>query len=302
MNQQWRRNIKKAAKSGVVVIVGEPSDLPAFHRLYAETAVRDGFAPRPLGVLPPDVRCPARGGSRPDPALPGTPRAGSRRRHDLGAGRCAYLVLLRRVIDRQARGAGVERDPVADDSGRARGGGGRLRPARDHRHPRQLRPAHRAHPVQGGNGRGGGGVRRRVGSAAVATALQGVRPLHGVDAEPCRSSCGWLATAWRTHLRAVAEAHPGIVPVVKGNGYGLGLPDSLARPAGWARRRRPSAPMPRSPRWARGSRATCWCCRPGGRGSSGACTTTASSTPWAGSRTCRRWRTGMTGHGSSWNA
>jgi len=37
---------------------------------------------------------------------------------------------------------------------------------------------------------------------------------------------------WRTHLRAVAEAHPGIVPVIKGNGYGLGL-SRLARRAGW---------------------------------------------------------------------
>jgi lipid II:glycine glycyltransferase (peptidoglycan interpeptide bridge formation enzyme) len=51
MNQQWRRNIKKAAKSGVVVSVGETSDLPAFHRLYAETAVRDGFVPRPLAYF-----------------------------------------------------------------------------------------------------------------------------------------------------------------------------------------------------------------------------------------------------------
>jgi hypothetical protein len=28
---------------------------------------------------------------------------------------------------------------------------------------------------------------------------------------------------WAAHLRAVAEAHPGIVPVAKGNGYGFGL-------------------------------------------------------------------------------
>jgi len=28
---------------------------------------------------------------------------------------------------------------------------------------------------------------------------------------------------WRTHLRAVVDATPGIVPVIKGNGYGLGL-------------------------------------------------------------------------------
>ena len=48
MNQQWRRNIKKAAKMGVEVTVGDAADLPAFHQLYVETAQRDGFGPRPL--------------------------------------------------------------------------------------------------------------------------------------------------------------------------------------------------------------------------------------------------------------
>ncbi len=48
MNQQWRRNIKKAAKSGVEVRQGNRDDLPAFHALYVETAGRDGFTPRPL--------------------------------------------------------------------------------------------------------------------------------------------------------------------------------------------------------------------------------------------------------------
>ncbi len=51
MNQLWRRNIKKAAKSGVEVTVGSAADLPAFHRLYAETAARDHFTPRPLGYF-----------------------------------------------------------------------------------------------------------------------------------------------------------------------------------------------------------------------------------------------------------
>ena len=37
---------------------------------------------------------------------------------------------------------------------------------------------------------------------------------------------------WRTHLRAVADAEPGLVPVAKGNGYGFTL-GRLARKAAW---------------------------------------------------------------------
>ncbi|MEV6510769.1 peptidoglycan bridge formation glycyltransferase FemA/FemB family protein [Streptomyces sp. NPDC051642] len=70
MNQLWRRNIKKAAKAGVEVRVGEVTvgggtivgmagaggesggtvggDLKAFHDLYVHTARRDRFTPRPL--------------------------------------------------------------------------------------------------------------------------------------------------------------------------------------------------------------------------------------------------------------
>ena len=52
MNQQWRRNIKKAAKQGVEVSAqdggGGGDDLKAFHDLYVHTAERDGFTPRPL--------------------------------------------------------------------------------------------------------------------------------------------------------------------------------------------------------------------------------------------------------------
>ncbi len=48
LNQQWRRNIKKAEKAGVKVVRGGYEDLPAFYDLYAETAERDRFIPRPL--------------------------------------------------------------------------------------------------------------------------------------------------------------------------------------------------------------------------------------------------------------
>ncbi|MBO9522253.1 MAG: peptidoglycan bridge formation glycyltransferase FemA/FemB family protein [Nocardioidaceae bacterium] len=52
MNQLWRRNIKKADKAGVVVTVGKgPEDLAAFHALYAHTAERDHFTPRPASYF-----------------------------------------------------------------------------------------------------------------------------------------------------------------------------------------------------------------------------------------------------------
>ncbi len=55
MNQLWRRNIKKAAKSGVEVRTATPesldADLAAFHTLYVHTAERDHFTPRPLSYF-----------------------------------------------------------------------------------------------------------------------------------------------------------------------------------------------------------------------------------------------------------
>jgi lipid II:glycine glycyltransferase (peptidoglycan interpeptide bridge formation enzyme) len=52
MNQLWRRNIKKAAKAGVTVSTSTSStDLAAFHALYAHTAERDHFTPRPLSYF-----------------------------------------------------------------------------------------------------------------------------------------------------------------------------------------------------------------------------------------------------------
>jgi lipid II:glycine glycyltransferase (peptidoglycan interpeptide bridge formation enzyme) len=64
MNQQWRRNIKKADKAGVQVMrvglntgarVPSPTngleELKAFHDLYVHTAERDHFTPRPVGYF-----------------------------------------------------------------------------------------------------------------------------------------------------------------------------------------------------------------------------------------------------------
>lgn len=44
-NQLWRRNIKKAEKSGVEVVQGGYDDLAVFHQLYVLTAERDRFTP-----------------------------------------------------------------------------------------------------------------------------------------------------------------------------------------------------------------------------------------------------------------
>ncbi|MFF2010405.1 lipid II:glycine glycyltransferase FemX [Streptomyces sp. NPDC058195] len=51
LNQQWRRNVKKAEKAGVKVVEGGFEDLPAFYELYRETAGRDRFIPRPLAYF-----------------------------------------------------------------------------------------------------------------------------------------------------------------------------------------------------------------------------------------------------------
>ena len=54
MNQQWRRNIKKATKAGVEVTSSGPqetTELKAFHDLYVLTAGRDHFTPRPLSYF-----------------------------------------------------------------------------------------------------------------------------------------------------------------------------------------------------------------------------------------------------------
>ncbi len=55
MNQLWRRNIKKADKSGVVVTSATADaaldQLKVFHDLYVHTAERDHFTPRPLSYF-----------------------------------------------------------------------------------------------------------------------------------------------------------------------------------------------------------------------------------------------------------
>ncbi|MFF7181316.1 peptidoglycan bridge formation glycyltransferase FemA/FemB family protein [Streptomyces sp. NPDC008121] len=43
LNQEWRRNIRKARARGVEVVVGSAADLPDFYRLLRITEERDGF-------------------------------------------------------------------------------------------------------------------------------------------------------------------------------------------------------------------------------------------------------------------
>ena len=51
LDSSWRRNVRRADKSGVTVTTGTPADLTAFHAVYAETAERDGFPPLPVGYF-----------------------------------------------------------------------------------------------------------------------------------------------------------------------------------------------------------------------------------------------------------
>ncbi|MFE3514276.1 lipid II:glycine glycyltransferase FemX [Streptomyces sp. NPDC059166] len=43
LNQEWRRNVRRARRAGVEVVTGGASDLPEFHRLLRITEERDGF-------------------------------------------------------------------------------------------------------------------------------------------------------------------------------------------------------------------------------------------------------------------
>ncbi|MGW0772075.1 lipid II:glycine glycyltransferase FemX [Streptomyces sp. NPDC002835] len=43
LNQEWRRNVRRANKSGVEVVVGSAAELPEFYRLLRITEERDGF-------------------------------------------------------------------------------------------------------------------------------------------------------------------------------------------------------------------------------------------------------------------
>ena len=198
MNQQWRRNIKKADKSGVEVSTGGADDLKPFHDLYVHTAERDGFTPRPLAYFRTMVD--ALSAEEPDRITLHL----ARHEGDLVAATIAirvgahawYSYGASSTEKRDVRGSNAVQWAMirAALDGRRR----RLRPARHHRHPRRRRQPRRADPVQGRHRRRGRRVRRRVGPADQPGDLQGLRPLHeradesphGVRPLPLRSSDG----------------------------------------------------------------------------------------------------------------
>ncbi|CAA9389758.1 MAG: tRNA-dependent lipid II--amino acid ligase, partial [uncultured Nocardioides sp.] len=157
---------------------GRPRGPPGVPRpLRPHRRARPLHAPSAV-LLRDDVRRPRRRGARADLALAGRARGGPRRVDDLDPRRHPRLVLLRRLLDREARRAGLQRGAVGDGARRHGRGRTRLRPPRDHRDARRRRPSRGADPVQGRHRRRGRRVRRGVGPAAQPPALPGVRPLH----------------------------------------------------------------------------------------------------------------------------
>ena len=223
MNQLWRRNIKKAAKSGVVVRRGSLEDLGEFHVLYVETAERDHFTPRPLAYFqtmfsalqaedPDRIRLYL--AHHEDDLVAATTwvRVGEHAWYSYGASstakrdvRGSNAIQWQMITDALEAGAtvydlrGITEGLEADD------------------------PASGPDPVQGGHRRRGGGVPRRVGSAVESPAVQGVRPLHEAPLIMGGVVLRLDGPRWREHLQTVSGATPGMVPVIKGNGYGYGL-------------------------------------------------------------------------------
>ena len=136
-NQLWRRNIKKADKLGV------DGALRATSRT-CRRSTRSTSRP-PSGTTSPAARCRTSSGCgrRCAPRTPtGSGSTSPRHEGDLVAATTmvrvgdARLVLLRRLVDRQARRPRLQRGPVGDDARRQGGRRDGLRPARHHRHPR----------------------------------------------------------------------------------------------------------------------------------------------------------------------
>ncbi len=168
--------------------------------LRRDRRARPVHPPRPA-LLPADVDLPARGGPRPDLAVPRRARGHLPRRDDRRAGQPARLVLLRGLHDRRPRPAAQQRDPVADDPRRARHRGRHLRHARHHRHTRPRRPPVRPAAVQGRHRGVCPGVRRGMGLSRSARRSPGrSRPTcAGAEAPRPEDHPGPRPTGTNTH-------------------------------------------------------------------------------------------------------
>ncbi len=226
-NQLWRRNIKKADKAGVEVTLGRPRPTcRTFHALYLETAERDHFTGRPLSYFqrmwaamraedPDRIRLylaapRGRPGGRDDAGAgrrgtPGTPTAPRRRR----SARCA-------APTRCSGGCCATRRRPAPTVYDLRGITDTL--AEDDPHF--------------------GLIQFKLGTGGEAVEYLGEwdLPLNKVlfkafevymdastgERRPMTFTLYVDEDRWRAHLPSVVDATPGIVPVIKGNGYGLG--------------------------------------------------------------------------------
>ena len=231
MNQLWRRNIKKTAKNGVMVTASatpptcRPSTAPT-SRPPSATASRRGRSSYFQRMYAASWRPRTPTGSalylaeHEGDVLAATilVRVGEHAWYSYGASTAAKrevqgstAIQWRMMRDSIAAGADVYdlrgiTDTVAEDDPHI----GLIR-------------------FKVGTGGEAVELRRRVGPAAEPLAVQGFRPLHeAAVTQPCPSSCTSTVRAGAPpHDRFVAD-HPGLVPVIKGNGYGFGR-DLLVR-------------------------------------------------------------------------
>ena len=130
-NQLWRRNIRKAEKSGVEVVEGTRDDLPCSTPVYVETGERDGFTPRGLSYF--QRMWDAMNAEDPQRLRLYLARHGVRssRRPHWSRSATTPEVLLRRLHHREPQRPPIQRGPVAHDHRQHGGRMQRLRSARD---------------------------------------------------------------------------------------------------------------------------------------------------------------------------
>ena len=122
--------------------------------------------------------------------------------------------------------------------------------------------------------------------------------LHEQEVSPMPLTLYVDGARWRAHLQAVRDPHPGIVPVLKGNGYGFGSTGSPSR-AAWLGVDTVAVGMySEVTRVAERFTGSSWCSPPGDRSRPAPSSTATSCTPSAGSRTCGRWPRTTAGRGS----